>query len=83
MKRDKEDKLFQLELERFKMKSTWESRIFYSFLALIGAVIIFYIHEGKFMENSFWWLLLSFSFIFINWRRIVNKFLDKEKEKIA
>ena len=48
---------FQLELERFKQKASWENKIFYAFLGFLISVILFYIQQGKVGETNFWlWL---------------------------
>ena len=41
---------FQLELERFKQKATWENKIFYTVLGFLISVILFYIQHHQFLN---------------------------------
>lgn len=79
---NKKEKIFELELERFKQKANWENKIFYTFLGFLISVILFYVQGGKFGETNFWYWMLGLGTFLIVGESLINKYLEKEKEKI-
>jgi len=73
---------FQLELEMFKQKASWESKIFYTFLGFLISVILFYIQQGKIGENSFWWWVGGLGILLILGEFLVHRYLDTQIQKI-
>ena len=73
---------FQLELERFKQKASWENKIFYIFLGFLISVILFYIQQGKVGENGFLWWLGGLGVFLIVGELLINCYLNKQMEKI-
>ena len=73
---------FQLEMERFKQKESWENKTFYLFLGLLISVILFYVQENRIGENSFLYWLGGLALFLIICESLVNCYLDKEKQKI-
>lgn len=73
---------FQLELERFKQKSSWENKIFYTFLGFLISVILFYIQQNKIGETDFLFWLGGLGVFLIIGEFLINCYLDKEKQKI-
>ena len=74
---------FQLELERFKQKASWENKIFYVVLGFLISVILFYIKQGNVGENGFWWWLGGLGVFLIFGELLINRYLDKQKQKIG
>jgi len=73
---------FQLELERFKQKASWENKIFYTFLGFLISVILFYIQQGKIGENGFLWWLGGLGVFLIIGEFLVNKYLNNQMKNI-
>jgi len=73
---------FQLELERFKQKATWENKIFYTVLGFLISVILFYIQQGKVGEDGFWCWVGGFGILLILGEFLVHRYLDTQMQKI-
>ena len=79
---DKSEKRFQLELERFKQKASWENKIFYTFLGVLISIIFISSESGKFLGiKTIYWLLIMAIFLIVG-EFLVNKYLDNHKDKI-
>jgi formate hydrogenlyase subunit 3/multisubunit Na+/H+ antiporter MnhD subunit len=73
---------FQLELERFKQKASWENKIFYTFLGFLISVILFYIQQGKVGETSFWLWFGGLGLFLILGEFLIHCYLDTQMQKI-
>jgi len=73
---------FQLELERFRQKASWENKIFYVILGFLVSVILFYIQQGEVGENCFWGWVMVLGLVLILGELAVNCYLKKVKKEI-
>ena len=73
---------FQLELERFKQKASWENKIFYIFLGFLISVVLFYIQQGEVGETNFWLWLGGLGIFLIVGELLVHCYLNNEMQKI-
>ena len=73
---------FQLELERFKQKASWENKIFYSILGFLLSVILFYIQQGKVGSDGFWIWVGGLGILLILGELLVHCYLDTQMQKI-
>lgn len=76
------DQEFQLELERFKQKTSWENKIFYATLGFLISVVLFYIQQNKIGETNFWLWLGGLGVFLIIGEISISCYLNKEKQKI-
>jgi hypothetical protein len=50
---------FQLELERFKQKASWETRLFYFALSALWGIILLYFNGIRVLDlDIIWWFLI-------------------------
>jgi len=81
---DRKEKFFQLELERFKQKASWENKMFYTFLVIILSIIIITLNETeKFLNlRTIIWILVLCAFLIFG-EFLINRYLDNQKDKIV
>jgi len=72
---------FQLELERFKQKASFENRIAYVLLTAVVGGILFYFQKDNFELIPFMLSLLILA-ILLFLIELINPYLDNEMKKI-
>lgn len=80
--KDQKDRIFQVELERFRMFERWERTLFYWLIATLVSIIYLSLQGVNVLNVRVTEWLFILSILLIGGELVINRFLNKKKNDL-